>query len=425
MSRVITFTDALLIDPESLDEALGSLTITDGLISRINGPTKGKVINCQKACLAPGIIDIGVHICEPGERHKESFRSASQAAAFGGITSIITFPNTVPVIDNPELLEFFVNRSIEASQVRVLPAAAITRNCDGEEISELGFLQDKGAIAFTNGLRTIKDSKILLKALSYASTLELPYIGHCQDYFLSEGSSATAGKLATQLGLPSVPIEAEKICLERDSALADVSGIHYHASQITSELALKTLKNLKSKGRKISAGTSIHHLIFDENDISNYRTFFKLTPPLRSFSDKKVLLETISDDTIDTISSFHLPQDEESKRLPYERAASGAIGLQSLLPGGLKLVKEGYLNLPQLFRKISLNPSKLVNSKSGKLSEGSPADLVLFNPDPPFVLDRFSLLSKSKNTPFDEYELFGKVLRTFVNGNEVYNCAHQ
>tara|TARA_E500000178_G_scaffold63496_1_gene60439 strand:+ start:909 stop:2186 length:1278 start_codon:yes stop_codon:yes gene_type:complete len=425
MSRVITFTDALLIDPESLDEALGSLTITDGLISRINGPTKGKVINCQKACLAPGIIDIGVHICEPGERHKESFRSASQAAAFGGITSIITFPNTVPVIDNPELLEFFVNRSIEASQVRVLPAAAITRNCDGEEISELGFLQDKGAIAFTNGLRTIKDSKILLKALSYASTLELPYIGHCQDYFLSEGSSATAGKLATQLGLPSVPIEAEKICLERDSALADVSGIHYHASQITSELALKTLKNLKSKGRKISAGTSIHHLIFDENDISNYRTFFKLTPPLRSFSDKKVLLETISDDTIDTISSFHLPQDEESKRLPYERAASGAIGLQSLLPGGLKLVKEGYLNLPQLFRKIALNPSKLVNSKSGKLSEGSPADLVLFNPDPPFVLDRFSLLSKSKNTPFDEYELFGKVLRTFVNGNEVYNCAHQ
>ena len=425
MSRVITFTDALLIDPESLDEALGSLTITDGLISRINGPTKGKVINCQKACLAPGIIDIGVHICEPGERHKESFRSASQAAAFGGITSIITFPNTVPVIDNPELLEFFVNRSIEASQVRVLPAAAITRNCDGEEISELGFLQDKGAIAFTNGLRTIKDSKILLKALSYASTLELPYIGHCQDYFLSEGSSATAGKLATQLGLPSVPIEAEKICLERDSALADVSGIHYHASQITSELALKTLKNLKSKGRKISAGTSIHHLIFDENDISNYRTFFKLTPPLRSFSDKKVLLETISDDTIDTISSFHLPQDEESKRLPYERAASGAIGLQSLLPGGLKLVKEGYLNLPQLFRKIALNPSKLVNSKSGKLSEGSPADLVLFNPDPPFVLDRFSLLSKSKNTPFDEYELFGKVLRTFVNGNEVYNCDHQ
>ena len=425
MSRVITFTDALLIDPESLDEALGSLTITDGLISRINGPTKGKVINCQKACLAPGIIDIGVHICEPGERHKESFRSASQAAAFGGITSIITFPNTVPVIDNPELLEFFVNRSIEASQVRVLPAAAITRNCDGEEISELGFLQDKGAIAFTNGLRTIKDSKILLKALSYASTLELPYIGHCQDYFLSEGSSATAGKLATQLGLPSVPIEAEKICLERDSALADVSGIHYHASQITSELALKTLKNLKSKGRKISAGTSIHHLIFDENDISNYRTFFKLTPPLRSFSDKKVLLETISDDTIDTISSFHLPQDEESKRLPYERAASGAIGLQSLLPGGLKLVKEGYLNLPQLFRKIALNPSKLINSKSGKLSEGSPADLVLFNPDPPFVLDRFSLLSKSKNTPFDEYELFGKVLRTFVNGNEVYNCAHQ
>ena len=424
MSRTVTFINALLIDPASSEQTFGSLTIESGVIARINGPTKGTVIDCQKACLAPGIVDLGVHICEPGERHKESFRSASLAAASGGITSMVTFPNTLPVIDNPELLEFFMNRSKESSRVRILPSAAITRSCNGKEICELAFLQDKGAVAFTNGLRCIKNSKIFLRALTYAASLDLPYIGHCQDHFLSNGTSATSGPFATQMGLPSAPIESEKICLERDASLAEISGIHYHASQITTEMSLAVIKNLKSKGNKITAGISIHHLIFDEKDIGNYRTFFKLNPPLRSRNDKEVLLQTISDDTIDTISSFHLPQDEESKRLPYELAASGAIGLQTLLPAGLKLVQEGYLNLPKLFKKISLNPSKLVNSNCGKLAEGCPADLVIFNPSVPFVLDRFSLLSKAKNTPFDGYKLCGKVLRTFVNGIEVYNYGH-
>ena len=424
MPRALTFINALLIDPVSSEQAFGSLTMENGVITRINGPTKGTVIDCQKACLAPGIVDLGVHIGEPGERHKESFRSASLAAASGGITSMVTFPNTLPTIDNPELLEFFINRSKESSAVRVLPAAAITRSCEGKEICELGFLQDKGAVAFTNGLRCIKDSKLFLKALTYAGSLGLPYIGHCQDYFLSKGTSATSGSFATQMGLSSAPTESEKICLERDASLAEISGIHYHASQITTELSLKVMKNLKSKGNKITAGTSIHHLIFDEKDIENYRTFFKIDPPLRSQNDKEVLLQTISDDSIDTISSFHLPQDEESKRLPYELAASGATGLQTLLPAGLKLVQEGYLDLPKLFKKISLNPSKLVNSKCGELAEGCPADLVIFNPSIPFVVDRFSLLSKAKNTPFDGYKLCGKVLRTFVNGIEVYNCGH-
>ncbi len=422
MSRTITFVNACLIDPASSEETFGSLTIESGVISRVNGPTKGVVIDCQKACLAPGIIDLGVHICEPGERHKESFKSASLAAASGGVTSMVTFPNTIPAIDNPELLEFFINRSKESSKIRVLPTAAITKNCSGKEICELGFLQDKGAVAFTNGLRSIRDSKIFLKALSYAASLDLPYIGHCQDYFLSYGTSATSGPFATKLGLSAAPIEAEKICLDRDANLAEISGIHYHASQITTELGLKTIKSLKSKGNKITAGTSIHHLIFDEKDIGNYRTFFKLSPPLRSENDKLILLQAINEETIDTVSSFHLPQDEESKRLPYELAANGAIGLQTLLPAGLKLVKDGHLSLAKLFQKISLNPSNLVNSKSGKLSEGCPADLVLFDPALPFVLDRFSLLSKAKNTPFDGYTLCGKVLRTFVNGIEVFNC---
>ena len=424
MTRTLTFINARLIDPVSLTDTFGSVTIEGGTISRINGLTKGTVIDCQKACLAPGVVDLGVHICEPGERHKESFRSASLAAASGGITSLVTFPNTLPVIDNPELLDFFINRSKESSKVKILPTAAITKNCDGKELSELGFLRDRGAVAFTNGLQGIQDSKILLRALSYAASLDLPYIGHCQDYFLSKGSSATSGPFATRMGLPAAAIESEKICLDRDVALAKISDVHYHASQITSAMSLDAIKSHKSKRTNVTAGTSIHHLIFDELDIENYRTFFKLNPPLRSLHDKQMLLQSINDESIDTISSFHLPQDEESKRLPYELAATGAIGLQTLLPAGLKLVKEGYLDLPKLFAKISLNPSKLVKSKSGNLSEGCPADLVIFDPDIPFVVDRFSLLSKAKNTPFDGYKLYGKVMRTLVDGYEVYNCGY-
>ena len=425
MSKTKTLINAILIDSKSLTQKRGSITIEDGLIHRINGPSKGKVIDCKNYCLAPGVIDLGVHICEPGERHKESFKSASMAAASGGVTSIVTFPNTKPVIDNPEILEFFMKRARESSKVRIWPTAAITKKVAGKEISELSFLQDAGAIAFTNGLKAVKNPKILLKALNYASSLDGLFIGHCEDYYFSKGISATSSVFATTMGLPSAPKEAELLGLERDSLLAKLSDINYHASQITTKKSFLKIKELKSLGNKITAGISIHHLLFDETDINNYRTFFKLNPPLRPTSDKLFILQNIKNDTIDTISSYHLPQDEESKRLPFEKAAFGAIGLQTLLPACLKLVKDKILDLPQLFKKISENPAKLLNIKSGILEEGYPADLVLFDPEKSFIVDRFSLLSKAKNTPFDGYKLYGEVIKTFVNGKEIYQSRNK
>ena len=422
MSDRKTLINARLIDPSTLSEMVGSITIEEGLIARIDGPVRGTVIDCSKNYLAPGIVDLGVHICEPGERHKESFRSASLAAAAGGVTSMVTFPNTLPTIDNPELLEFFINRAKTSSIVRVLPTAAITKNCEGKEISELGFLQDKGAIAFTSGLETIKNSKIMLRAFSYAANLEMPYLAHCQEYELTNGCSATSSALATRLGLPAAPSEAEKICLSRDADLAEIAKIHYHACQITTKTGLEKLRNLKEEKKNISAGTSIHHLLFDELEIGNYRTFFKLNPPLRLKEDRQALLDCLNTDLVDTISSFHSPQDEESKRLPYEQAASGAIGLQTLLYASLKLVRDGVISMPMLFRKLALNPSKLLKLKTGQLAEGSPADLIIFDPNIPFSLDRFKLLSKAKNTPFDGYELYGRVLKTLINGKQVYEA---
>ena len=413
-----------MIDPKSNTLTNGSLTIEDGFIDKINGPSKGNIIDCKNKYLAPGVIDLGVHICEPGERHKESFKSASMAAASGGVTSIVTFPNTIPVIDNPELLEFFMKRARESSKVRILPTAAITKKVEGKEISELSFLQDAGAIAFTNGLKTIKDPKILLRALNYASSLQSLFIGHCEDYYLSNKVSATSSLFSTKMGLSSAPRETELMGLERDTLLSDLAKVNYHAAQITTKKSFLKIKELKSKRNNISAGISIHHLLFDESYIENYRTFFKLRPPLRSISDKEFILKNIKDDTIDTISSFHLPQDEESKRLPFEKAAFGAIGLQTLLPAykGEIVAILGPNGAGKSTAMKSL--LGLLNLKSGILKEDYPADLILFDPDKPFTVDRFKLLSKAKNTPFDGYKLYGEVLKTFVKGNEIYKSRN-
>ena len=317
-----------------------------------------------------------------------------------------------------------MKRARESSKVRILPTAAITKKVEGKEISELSFLQDAGAIAFTNGLKTIKNPKILLRALNYASSLQSLFIGHCEDYYLSNKVSATSSLFSTKMGLSSAPRETELMGLERDALLSDLAKVNYHAAQITTKKSFLKIKELKSKRNNISAGISIHHLLFDESYIENYRTFFKLSPPLRSISDKEFILKNIKDETIDTISSFHIPQDEESKRLPFEKAAFGAIGLQTLLPACLKLVHDKILDLPSLFKKISLNPAKLLNLKSGILKEDYPADLILFDPDKPFTVDRFKLLSKAKNTPFDGYKLYGEVLKTFVKGNEIYKSRN-
>ena len=263
MSKITTLINAILIDPKTLTQTNGSITIEEGFIKRINGPARGNIIDCRKYCLAPGIIDLGVHICEPGERHKESFKSASMAAAAGGVTSIVTFPNTKPVIDNPELLEFFMKRARESSKVRIWPTAAITKKVEGKEISELSFLQDAGAVAFTNGLKSIENPKILLRALNYASSLDSLFIGHCEDYYFSEGVSATSSAFATKMGLSSTLKEAELMGLERDFLLSDLSEVNYHAAQITTKKSFLRIKELKSLGiNSISKLSEVTYLGF-------------------------------------------------------------------------------------------------------------------------------------------------------------------
>ncbi|MFN3954515.1 MAG: dihydroorotase [Pararhodobacter sp.] len=416
------FTNVRLIDPEAGTDLPGSLSIEGGRIVARDGAARqgAEVVDGGGRCLAPGIVDWGVQVGEPGARHKESFRSAALAAAAGGVTSLITRADTSPAIDTPEGLEFVRRRAQSDAVVNIHHMAALTRGREGREMVEIGFLMDAGAVAFGDGDHVVRDTRVLSRCLSYAHSLGALVVGHPQDPGLSAGAAVTSGKFASLRGLPGVSPMAERMGFDRDMALLEMTGARYHADQITCARTLPALERARKNGLDITAGVSIHHLTLNEFDVGDYRTFFRLSPPLRAEDDRQAVVQAVADGLIDVICSMHTPQDEESKRLPFEEAAPGAVGLETMLPAAIRLYHAGALSLPQLWRAMALNPARRLGLDCGRLSVGAPADLVLFDPDAPFVLDRFSLRSKSKNTPFDGARMEGKVLATYVAGKPVY-----
>ena len=413
-------TNAKVIDPVTETISDGEVMFEDGII--IPKETADETFDCQGQYISPGLIDLGVKVGEPGERHKESYKSAGVAAAAGGVTTIITRPDTNPAIDTPEVLEFIRRRAQEVCPVNVFHMVALTKERAGREMTEIGFLQDAGAVAFTDFTNVVKNSKILLRALSYAKSLDALVIGHPQDPDLSDETSATSGKFASLRGLPSVTPLAERMAVDRDMALVELTGVQYHFDQITTARSIPALERAKKNGHKITAGTSIHHLTLNEFDIADYRSFFKLNPPLRSENDRLAIIDAVNSGVIDVISSFHTPQDEESKRLPFETAAAGAVGLETLLPASLQLFHNQSVSLEKLIKTMTLNPALLLGLPGGRITPGAPADLIVFDADIPFILDRETLKSKSKNTPFDGHKLQGKVRRTIVAGKTIFEC---
>ena len=344
-------TNAKVIDPVTETISDGEVMFEDGII--IPKSQADETIDCRGQYISPGLIDLGVKVGEPGERHKESYKSAGAAAAAGGVTTIVTRPDTNPAIDTPEVLEFIRRRAQEVCPVNVFHMVALTKGRAGREMTEIGFLKDAGAVAFTDFNNVVKNSKILLRALSYAKSLDALVIGHPQDPDLSDETSATSGKFASLRGLPSVTPLAERMALDRDMALVELTGVKYHFDQITTARSIPALDRAKKNGHKVTAGTSIHHMTLNEFDIADYRSFFKITPPLRSENDRIAIIDAVNSGLIDVISSFHTPQDEESKRLPFETAAAGAVGLETLLPASL-----------QLFHNQSVSLGKLIIYKS-------------------------------------------------------------
>ena len=422
MSAPVHLLNARLIDPGTDYDGPGAIRIEDGRIADVVRGASPAVpgIDCGQNVLAPGLVDMRVFVGEPGARHRESFRSAGASAAAGGVTTIIMQPDTDPSIDDPALVQFVRTRGREDAAVRVETMGALTRGLKGREMTEQQFLLDAGAVALTDADHPVADTRVMRACMTYSRSTDAVIVHHIQEPSLSRGACATSGEFASRLGLPTVSAVAERIMLERDLALVESTGARYHADQVTTAAALAPLERARDAGLPVTSSVSIHHLTLNEFDIADYRTFFRLTPPLRAETDRTAIVDALSAGLIDTIVSGHLPQDEETKRLPFEEAATGAVGLETFLPAMLRLVHEARLDLLTLFRAGSLRPSQILGLDGGRLSVGAPADLVLLDPDAPFRLDRENLRSRSKNTPFDRALMQGRILGTWVAGERVF-----
>lgn len=421
---ILHLLNARLIDPETGYDGPGAMRIRGGVIEEVvrgasPTPGEGQVVDCEGLALAPGIVDMRTFIGEPGARHRESFRSAGEAAAAGGVTTLVQQPDTTPPLDNPALVQFALSRA-EACKVRVQVMGALTVGLEGRDMTEQQFLLDAGAVALTDADHAVADARVMMGCLKYATSTGALVVHHIQEPALSKGAAATSGEFASRLGLPSVAALAERMGLARDLALVGATGARYQADQISTAAALGPLRRAKDAGLDVTAAASIHHLTLNEFDIADYRSFFKLTPPLRAEDDRLACVAALASGLIDMIVTSHAPWDEESKRLPFEAAASGAVGLETVLPAALRLLHGGHLDLPTLFARLALAPARRLGVPQGRLAKGAPADLVLFDQDAPFVLDREALRSKSKNTPFDRARMQGRVLGTWVAGRRVF-----
>lgn len=420
------FINARLIDPASNRDEPGGLLVIDGEIADIGGhlrrnaPEGAEVIDCQGHVLAPGLIDMQVFTGEPGAEHRESLKTASLAAAAGGVTTIVVMPDTSPVIDQVALVDFIQRRARDNAVVRVHTMAALTKGLEGREITEIGLLKRAGAIAFSNGKCSVADTKVMYNALLYAKDFGALIVHHTEDPYLSSGACMNAGHVAARLGLPGVPKAAETIVLERDIRLVEITGGRYHAATISCRESLDIVRAAKAAKLPVTCGASINHLTLNENDIGPYRTFFKLRPPLRAEDDRAALVRGLASGDIDVIVSSHDPQDADVKRRPFAEAADGAIGLETLLSAALRLHHTEGVNLTVLLRAMTINPAKLLGLPSGRLEKGAPADLVMFDLGQPWVVDRDALRSRSKNSPFDEGKMQGRILLTMVAGDIVY-----
>ena len=421
------FVNARLVDPETGAETRGGLLVEDGRILDF-GPQIASgafsrdigVIDCAGNVLAPGLIDLRAYVGEPGGEHRESIATATAAAAAGGVTTLVASPETTPATDDPAVVDFLKRRARDHGRVRVLPSAAISKGLEGKEISEFGLLREAGAVAFTDGLRSIRNSQTLRRALTYARDFDALIVHFPEDRDLAGAGVMNAGELATRLGLSGAPREAEAIALDRDIRLVRMTGARYCAAPISTTLALETIAKAKAEGLPVSCGVTINHLTLNENDIGDYRTFLKVKPPLRREEERLALVEAVASGLIDIIFSDHDPQDVETKRLPFAEADFGAVGLETLLPAALRLVHSGHLSLAQALRAMSLRPAEILRLPQGRLKKGAPADLIVFDPDEPFVLNKDNLKSRSKNTPFDEARLQGVVTTTMVAGAVVH-----
>ena len=422
----LVLADAVLLDPATGRQTPGALLVRDGRIADVvpgaapGTPGGARSIDCAGRVLAPGLIDMRAFVGEPGAEHRETLASASAAAAAGGVTTLVCMPDTNPVIDGPAIVDFVLRRARDTACVEVLPAAAITKGLAGREMTEFGLLQEAGAVAFTDGLHAVANAQVMRRALTYARDFDALVMQHVEDADLVAEGVMNEGELASRLGLMGIPREAETVMLERDIRLVRLTGARYHAAMISCADSVEIVRRAKADGLPVTCGVSVNNLVLNEGDIGHYRTFCRLSPPLRDEADRHAVVQALAEGVIDVVVSDHNPQDVETKRLPFAEAADGALGIETLLGASLRLVHTGDVALSTLLAALTVNPARILGRQAGRLTVGAPADLVLIDPDLPYVLDKRRLKSRSKNSPFDEARLQGAAVLTLVGGRIVH-----
>ena len=421
------FLNANIIDPQNSMEEKGGLIVGEnGKIEAVgkkvntnNIPSREKYIDLKEKYIIPGIVDMRVFVGEPGFEYKENFRTLSEAALSGGVTSVVTMPNTDPVIDNVSIVDFLKRRGRDKARINIFPTASLTKNLEGTNMTEFGLLQEKGIIAFTDGYKTIQNTRLMSRIMRSAYDLNCLIIQHVEDNELAKDGMVNDGIISTKLGLQGISELAEKIIIERDLTLLEEFNCRYHISQISSQKSLDVIKKRK-EDINFTCGVSINNLSLNENDIGDFRTFLKLSPPLRTEEDRESLIKGINNDLIDVIVSDHKPEDEEQKRLTFAQASTGASGIETLLPLALILFHNGSVKLNKIIRTLTSNPAKILKINKGNLNIGNEADFCILDINKPWVVKKENLISKSKNTSIEGRKLQGKITNTFVKGEELF-----
>jgi dihydroorotase len=428
--RPILLANGRVVDPSRNLDILGDVLIADGVVRECKRgigaagvPEGTDVIDCRGKLITPGLIDMRAFVGEPGAASRETLASASQAAAAGGVTTIVCQPDTSPAIDDPATVDFVLRRARDTAIVHVHPMAAITKGLEGREMTEIGLLKAAGAVAFTDGAKSVTNAQVMRRALTYARDFDALIVHHTEDPDLVGDGVMNEGEFAARLGLLGIPTAAETVMLERDIRLVGLTGGRYHAASLSCSNSLEVLRRAKDAGLSVTASVSVNHVTLNENDIGPYRTFLKVAPPLRHEDDRKAMVAAVASGLIDVIMSDHNPQDVETKRLPFAEAEAGAIGLETMLIAGLRLVHNGELELTTLVCALSTRPAELLGLPGGTLRPGAPADVIVLDMDVPWIVDPNELKSKCKNTPFDEARMQGRVVRTIVAGRTVYEIV--
>jgi len=428
----VAYLGARLLDPESRLDAQGGV-LTDGETIVDVGPhvmaegLAGDIerVDARGLCLAPGLVDMRAHLREPGYEHKETIHTGSRSAAVGGVTTVACMPSTNPPIDDVSLVHFIERRARETSLVRVHPIAAVTKERKGEQLTELGLLTDAGAVAFSDGLNPIASANVLRRALSYGTIFDVLIITHPEDMSLSGSGAMNSGEVSTRLGLPGMPAESEALMAARDIRLAEMTGGRLHVAHVTTAETIGLVRRAKERGLKVTCDTAPHYFALNEHAVGDYLTFAKVRPPLRSESDRQAVVAGLRDGTIDAVVSDHAPHDQDSKRQPFVQAAFGIVGLETMLPLLLELVHNRHLPLLDALAAVTCRPADLLKLRSGRLQKGWPADMVLFDLDVPWKVDRKAFCSKSKNSPFDDRPVQGRAVRTIVSGRTIFEADGQ